>query len=53
LLNYKKSKNRYNFVLAKLKYMRLKFHEFTDSQWQILEKIIGDTKKGNIPFEQF
>jgi transposase len=25
--------------------MRLKFHEFTDSQWQILEKIIGDTRK--------
>ena len=25
--------------------MKDKFHEFTDSQWQILEEIIGDTRK--------
>ena len=31
--------------MDKLEYMKDKFHEFTDSQWQILEEIIGDTRK--------
>ncbi len=41
-----KSKNRLNFGLIRTKVkMKIKFQEFTDSQWQVIEKIINDQRK--------
>jgi hypothetical protein len=33
-------------VLPELKYMKSKFQEFTDSQWQVIEKILDDRTGG-------